>query len=135
MFSRQLMCVTLLMFGLVQPNTRAQENAVTDDALTKNLLSGPGPTFTVSAKDIPPHWSLIAYGDMRFTDPSNESVTNPYARRALVARIASEHPDAVMLSGDVPYDGANVDDYAVFHSETACMARAAPASLSGAWQP
>ena len=61
---------------------------------------------------------MIAYGDMRFTDPSNESVTNPFARRALVAKVASEHPDAVMLSGDVPYDGSNVDDYSVFHSET-----------------
>ena len=115
----KLLCLAVLFSGLCACNPRAQEHGPGDESLTKNLLSGPGPTFTVPAKEIPAHWSLIAYGDMRFTDPTNESVTNPFARRALVAKIASEHPDALMLSGDVPYDGSNTDDYTVFHTETA----------------
>lgn len=90
-----------------------------DPGPQKGLLSGPGPTFVVPTNGVPRNWSVIAYGDMRFTDPANTSATNPVARRALVARIAAERPDAVLLSGDVPLDGMVANDYAVFHSETA----------------
>lgn len=83
------------------------------------LLSGPGPTFTVPASTMAEHWSLIAYGDTRFTDATNLTATNPFARRALVARIAEQHPDAVLISGDLPLDGSNTSDYQVFHHETA----------------
>jgi acid phosphatase type 7 len=93
--------------------------ATAQDASVSSLLSAPGPTFTVPASALPKHWSMIAYGDTRFTDPANETVTNPFARRALVARIAELHPDAVVISGDLPYDGANTNDYKVFHQETA----------------
>jgi len=99
----------------------AQETSptvVTEDVAITSLLSAPGPTFTVPAALLPKHWSIIAYGDTRFTDPANETVSNPFARRALVARIAKLHPDAVIVSGDLPYDGSNPDDYAVFHRET-----------------
>ncbi len=89
-----------------------------DKAAAVALLSAPGPTFTVPAASLPRQWSLIAYGDTRFTNPANDTVTNPRARRALVARIASEHPDALLISGDLPYDGANPDDYRVFQQET-----------------
>ncbi len=79
----------------------------------------PGPTFTVPAKDIPAHWTVIAYGDTRFTDIADQSVGNAKARRWLVNRIAEEHPDAVLVSGDIPYNGANAGDYNVFRDETA----------------
>ncbi|MBV8810054.1 MAG: metallophosphoesterase [Acidobacteriaceae bacterium] len=62
--------------------------------------------------------AIIAYGDMRFTDPSNIEATNPKVRRWLVARIASEHPAAVLLSGDVPWHGAQKNDYAIYEKET-----------------
>jgi hypothetical protein len=75
------------------------------------------PTFTLAAPK--GAWKVIAYGDMRFTDPSNTKVTNPVARRALVNKIAEEKPDALLLSGDVPYDGSNAADYVVFRDETA----------------
>jgi hypothetical protein len=97
----------------------APNSATAQDASVSSLLSAPGPTFTVPASALPKHWSMIAYGDTRFTDPANETVTNPFARRALVARIAELHPDAVVISGDLPYDGANINDYKVFHQETA----------------
>lgn len=81
------------------------------------LLSQPGATFTVAP---PAHnWTLIAYGDMRFTDPSNTKDTNPTARRALVAKIAEEKPDVLLLSGDVPLKGGVANDYTVFREETA----------------
>jgi 3',5'-cyclic AMP phosphodiesterase CpdA len=119
MSTGKLICIAMLIGFTPSIGLRAQDNPVVDNSLTKDLLSSSGPTFTVSPKDVPAHWSLIAYGDMRFTDPTNESVTNPFARRALVAKIAAEHPDALMLSGDVPYDGSNANDYAVFQTETA----------------
>jgi hypothetical protein len=88
-------------------------------AAVDTLLSAAGPTFTVPVATLPREWTLIAYGDTRFTDPANTTVTNPMARRALVARIAAERPDALLISGDLPYDGANSDDYRVFEQETA----------------
>ena len=57
MLQKQLVYATLLGLGFIQLHSCAQENASNDDALTKNLLSAPGPTFTVSPKDIPEHWS------------------------------------------------------------------------------
>jgi 3',5'-cyclic AMP phosphodiesterase CpdA len=87
------------------------------DTATAGLLSEAGPTFKLTAPK--GSWTLIAYGDMRFTDPANTKVTNPVARRALVKKIAEEKPDALLLSGDVPYSGAEANDYAVFQTETA----------------
>jgi len=85
--------------------------------VTAGLLSAAGPTFTIVAPT--DGWTLIAYGDMRFTDPRNTTATNPTARRALVAKVAAEKPDALLLSGDVPLSGGVANDYAVFREETA----------------
>jgi hypothetical protein len=63
--------------------------------------------------------TVIAYGDTRFTDPNNVTATNPRARAALIARIADEHPDAILVSGDLPWHGGVTDDYAQFRAETA----------------
>jgi len=63
--------------------------------------------------------TVIAYGDTRFTNPSNVTATSPQARGALVARIAEERPDAVVISGDVPWHGGVANDYAQFRLETA----------------
>lgn len=109
---------TLTAAAAAQESARPSA-AVAKGASVTSLLSAPGPTFTVAPSALPKHWSLIAYGDTRFTDPANETVTNPFARRALVARIAEQHPDALVISGDLPYDGANTNDYQVFHQETA----------------
>lgn len=62
--------------------------------------------------------TVIAYGDTRFTDPANVTATNPLARSALIARIADERPDAILVSGDLPWHGGEKDDYARFQSET-----------------
>jgi hypothetical protein len=83
------------------------------------LLSQPGPTFAVKDADLPKNFTVIVYGDMRFTDPSDTKAANPDARRALVAKIAEEHPDALILTGDVPYRGTFAADYAEYRTETA----------------
>ena len=111
--------VTMVFAAVGMAQDSASATAATEDASVSRLLSNSGATFTVPAAALPKHWSIVAYGDTRFTDPANEIVTNPFARRALVARIAELHPDAVILSGDLPYDGSNPDDYRVFDRETA----------------
>jgi len=76
------------------------------------------PTFTVPSSEVPQHWTVIVYGDTRFTDPANVKAANPKARRWLVAKIAEEKPDAVLISGDLPYRGSNAADYDIFRNET-----------------
>src|SRR5262249_62237568 len=66
-----------------------------------------------------PAVTVIASGDSRFTDPSNTTPTNPLARHALVAQIAEERPDAIVIGGDLPWHGGTAADYEVFHTETA----------------
>ena len=61
---------------------------------------------------------VLAYGDTRFTDPANVTATNPIARKALIARMAEERPDAIVISGDVPWHGGVAEDYAQFRRET-----------------
>jgi len=119
LFTRRGLLKTLSGVAIYPPLMNAQERAsISDEELTTNLLSTPGPTFRIGEAALEQSWTLIAYGDMRFTDPANEKVANPKVRRWLVDRIASEHPDVVLLSGDVPYDGSDTNDYEVFYQET-----------------
>jgi hypothetical protein len=62
--------------------------------------------------------TIILYGDTRFTDPRETQAVNPKIRRWLVEKIASEKPDAVLISGDLPWRGGHAEDYAVYRSET-----------------
>ncbi|HEY3628963.1 MAG TPA: metallophosphoesterase [Terracidiphilus sp.] len=61
---------------------------------------------------------LVAYGDMRFTNPSVTSGTNPRVRKWLAEKIASEHPQAILMTGDMPYTGSDPADWKVFQDET-----------------
>ena len=94
----------------------AQNHA--SDLPTNQLLSEPGPTVRIAESEVRAHPTVIAYGDMRFTDPANETSTNPRVRKWLVEKIASEHPVAVLLNGDVPLAGNVTNDYAVYKEET-----------------
>ena len=77
-----------------------------------------GPDFRLSESALSHPLRIIAYGDMRFTDPVEVLATNPKVRRWLVNQIAAEKPDAVLLSGDVPWHGSQVADYDEFRRET-----------------
>ena len=76
------------------------------------------PDFRRDSSDFSRPLKIIAYGDMRFTDPHETKATNPKVRVWLVDRIAEEKPDALLLSGDVPWHGGVANDYAVYRSET-----------------
>jgi len=89
-----------------------------EDLPTSSLISQPGPTFRVPQAEVGIHTKVIVFGDQRFTDPENTKVTNPKVRRLLVQKIAQEHPDAILMNGDVPYSGDVENDYAVYKTET-----------------
>lgn len=76
------------------------------------------PTFRVAPEALSSHVKVIAYGDQRFHNGINVLIANPEARRALVEKIAKEKPDAVQMSGDVPYKGTDPDDYNCYRTET-----------------
>jgi hypothetical protein len=104
----------MAIIGLLQAQNTPSKNTAAN-LPTKNLLSEPGPTFRVNAGS---NASFVAFGDQRFTDPKNVTVTDPRVREWLVRKIAEEKPAAVVLNGDVPYAGDNKNDYAVYLAES-----------------
>ena len=58
---------------------------------------------------------MVRYGGARFTDPAMRSSPILFRQRHCIARIAELHPDAVILSGDLPYDGS-MSSYGGFRS-------------------
>jgi Icc-related predicted phosphoesterase len=62
---------------------------------------------------------FIAYGDTRFTDPTDTKAANADERRELVKAIAAAHPDFVTFGGDITYNGNDPNDWKVYDSETA----------------
>jgi 3',5'-cyclic AMP phosphodiesterase CpdA len=61
---------------------------------------------------------FIAYGDTRFHDPRDTSAANPPVRQALVQAIAAENPAFVCFTGDIVYNGYDLDDWKIWDSET-----------------
>jgi hypothetical protein len=80
-------------------------------------LSGK-PTFVVNEIKPGDNLKIVAYGDMRFTNPSNTTDTKPRVRKWLVERIAQEKPDALFVSGDLPFRGGLNEDWDVYRQET-----------------
>jgi acid phosphatase type 7 len=81
----------------------------------------PDPRPTLVFKQFAPGQPIrmVAYGDMRFTDPAVTSGTNPRLRKWLVDRIAEIRPEVLLLTGDMPFTGAKEEDWEEFQSETA----------------
>ena len=78
------------------------------------------PRFEVPARDREP-LVLVVYGDTRFTE--RPDVANADARRALVDKIASERPAAILIGGDLVYEGNDPDDYRTYQRETTAWSR------------
>jgi Icc-related predicted phosphoesterase len=62
---------------------------------------------------------FVAYGDTRFHDPKDMEAANPPVRVALVKAIADANPAFVCFTGDIVYNGYDVDDWKTWDSETA----------------
>ncbi len=78
--------------------------------------SGTPPRFAVPAPQAGTSLTFVAYGDTRFTD--RPGVVNTLARRALVQQISLENPAAILIGGDLVYEGSNPEDYALYRSDT-----------------
>jgi acid phosphatase type 7 len=117
----KLTCIVLIATGLFFANAAisyGQARGPQNDSDTRTARDPSAPTFAINDQDLHSPLTLVAYGDMRFTDPKNVTATNPTARRALVQRVAEEKPDAILLNGDVPWHGGNQKDYEVYRAET-----------------
>jgi acid phosphatase type 7 len=80
-------------------------------------LAGSGASFVISETALGAAPTIIVFGDSRFTEPTNVTSSNPLVRQALVARLAEERPDAVIVTGDLVWHG-NPDDYREYLRET-----------------
>lgn len=109
---------TVSLFVVFAVMGLAQSSPSQTDTQTPVQSSRSGAAFVVREIDLQKPTTVIAYGDMRFTDPDNLAVTNTTARRALVARVAQERPDAVLLNGDLTMHGGDQADYAIYQDET-----------------
>lgn len=89
--------------------------AFAQDRIGDKVDTAAASTFTVQG--VKPKIKIVAYGDIRFTDPGHHDRSDPAARIALVNKIAKEKPDALLITGDVPYRGNRYDDWAVFDAE------------------
>ena len=87
-----------------------------------NQSSG-APTFTVSDLPAGRPLRIIVYGDMRFTDPSNTSDTAPGVRKWLAQKVAEEKPDVLLLTGDMPFHGSDLNDWKIYSQETAAWSQ------------
>lgn len=93
--------------------------ALTLPLLARGETDPTQPTFTVPELKTGQPMRILVYGDMRFTDPSNTSDTSPRVRKWLAAKVAAEHPDAMLVTGDVPFMGSHPEDWQVFREEAA----------------
>jgi hypothetical protein len=79
----------------------------------------PNPTIVFSHFSPDRPIRLIAYGDMRFTNPNVTRGTNPRVRQWLAERIGVEDPEVLLLTGDMPFVGSRDADWDEFQKETA----------------
>jgi acid phosphatase type 7 len=70
-----------------------------------------------------PPFRFIAYGDTRFTNPSDTKAADPQARIALVHAIADAKPAFISIGGDIAYDGNKQEDWKVYDEETAVWSK------------
>jgi acid phosphatase type 7 len=74
------------------------------------------PRFEVPGSTAGTPLVFVVYGDTRFTERSQ--VANALARRALVGQIARENPAAILIGGDLVYEGSHPVDYDTYKNET-----------------
>jgi hypothetical protein len=108
----------LLTFSTALLVPRVLHPEAVSNSIASTIQDDAGPTLSVADAELPQNPTLIVYGDMRFTNPSNTRVANSQARQLSVDRIAVVHPDAVELTGDVPYAGGRASDYDEYRAET-----------------
>jgi acid phosphatase type 7 len=75
-------------------------------------------TFDITTESPGNRFTFIGYGDTRFMDPNDTRHSNATARAALVQRMAKDKPFFIAMTGDVVYEGANVEEWLQYDRET-----------------
>jgi Icc-related predicted phosphoesterase len=68
--------------------------------------------------DVKASFHFVAYGDSRFHDPKDFDAANPPVRVALVQAVAEANPAFICFTGDLVYNGYDLDDWKVWDGET-----------------
>jgi len=88
-------------------------------ALTCCTKKSDAETSTVEIHlDLKTPFRFVAYGDARFHDPKDKVASNPPVRVALVDAIAKANPAFICFTGDLVYNGYDVNDWKVWDHET-----------------
>src|SRR5438105_14397426 len=96
-----------LLLGVLRLATQGSAGAASGDEPPRFEVAGP-----VTGAPL----AFVVYGDTRFS--RREKVVNAPARRALVSRIARENPAAILIGGDLVYEGTDPEDYETYRTET-----------------
>ena len=97
-----LLCVTAALLALT--GCTKKSNAQTSPVDLQLKLSVP--------------FRFVAYGDTRFHDPKDMEAANPPVRVALVQAIAEVNPAFICFTGDIVYNGYDVNDWKTWDTET-----------------
>jgi Icc-related predicted phosphoesterase len=96
-----LLCVTVALFASIGCTRKSTAQTTID---LQQKVSVP--------------FRFVVYGDTRFHDPKDTEAANPSVRVALVQAIAEVNPAFVCFTGDVVYNGYDVNDWKVWDAET-----------------
>lgn len=83
---------------------------------TRNSTAQASPVDLQVGVKVP--FRFVAYGDTRFHDPRDTEAANPTARVALVQAIAEASPAFICFTGDIVYNGYDVNDWKQWDLET-----------------
>jgi acid phosphatase type 7 len=97
-----LLCITTALLGLTGCVRKSAAQASSVDL-----------QFEVSVP-----FRFVAYGDTRFHDPKDTDAANPPVRVALVQAIAAANPAFICFTGDIVYNGYDVNDWKTWDRET-----------------
>ena len=61
---------------------------------------------------------FVVYGDTRFHDPNDTEAANPAVRVTLVQAIGAVNPAFVCFTGDIVYNGNDINDWKTWDNET-----------------
>lgn len=120
---RRLLPLAALAGVFLLPAARPQTAAVHPAPVASPAPAESGKPTLLSGIQPGADLRIIAYGDMRFTNPANQTDTNPRVRQWLAGRIGEEKPDVLLLSGDMPFYGSNPADWERYRQETASWTR------------
>ena len=96
-----LLCVTAVLFALSGCTKKSTAQTSVDLQLKVSVP-----------------FRFVAYGDTRFHDPNDTKAANPAVRLALVKAIAAANPAFVCFTGDIVYNGYDVNDWKTWDNET-----------------